>query len=74
MTELLELNPEHDDPQLLAQVIGYYHSTLKNSTEALDYLKQRGITNSEVITHFKIGYADRSLGRLLPNKQLKAGR
>ena len=27
----------------LQQVIGYYHETLKQSPEALDYLKQRGL-------------------------------
>ena len=74
MAEPLPLDVDADDQKLLAQVIDYYHATLKNSTEALDYLKKRGITNSEVITQFKLGYADRTLGKLLPIKQLKAGR
>jgi len=32
-----------DDQALLAQVIGYYHETLKVSPEALAYLKGRGL-------------------------------
>ena len=68
MAEPLPLDVDADDQKLLAQVIDYYHATLKNSTEALDYLKKRGITNSEVITQFKLGYADRTLGKLLPIK------
>ena len=43
MTDLL--NPEFDDQKLLAQVVDYYHRTLKGSQEAIDFLRQRGLTN-----------------------------
>ena len=69
-----QLKLQGDDQQLLAQIVDYYHGCLKASQEALDYLRQRGITNSEVIEQFRIGYADRTLGLKLPIKQLKAGR
>ena len=32
-----------DDQELLAQVVGYYHETLKQSPEALAYLERRGL-------------------------------
>ena len=32
-----------DDRELLGQVIGYYHQTLKESPEALGYLEKRGL-------------------------------
>jgi len=32
-----------DDQAMLQQVISYYHDTLKQSPEALDYLKKRGL-------------------------------
>jgi len=74
MTDPFNLNPEADGQKLLAQVVDYYHRTLKESTVALDYLRGRGITNGEAIEHFRIGYADRTLGLKLPAKQLKPGK
>ena len=68
------LDPAADDQVLLAQVVNYYHDTLKTNPEALDYLRRRGITNIHVLDHFRIGYADRSLGLKLPTKASKAGR
>ena len=62
-----------DDCALLNQVIDYYHATLKASPEALAYLKTRGLDHPDVITHFKLGYANRSLGLRLPDKQRAAG-
>ena len=57
-----DLNPEADDQKLLAQVVDYYHRTLKETTEGLDYLRSRGITVGEAIDRFRIGYANRTLG------------
>lgn len=62
-----------DDQALLNQVIGYYHETLKRSPDALAYLKARGIDSMEAIEHFKLGYADRTLGLRLPQKNRIAG-
>ena len=36
-----------EDTKLLAQVIEYYHQTLLQSPEALEYLAQRGLSSSE---------------------------
>ncbi len=68
------LNPQADDQKLLAQVIDYYCRTLKEATEGLDYLRSRGVTVGEAIDHFRIGYANRTLGLTLPTMDSKAGR
>jgi DNA primase catalytic core len=62
-----------DDQQVLAQVVDYYHRTLKQSPEALRYLESRGLNHPEMIDHFKIGFANRTLGYRLPDKNRKAG-
>lgn len=68
------LNPAGDGQQLLAQVVDYYHHTLKHVPEALDYLRRRGIADSAAIDTFRIGYTARSLDLTLPSKQFKAGK
>jgi DNA primase catalytic core len=60
-----------DDAALLAQVVDYYHQTLKASPEALAYLEKRGIAGA--VDHFKLGYANRTLGLRLPEKNRQAG-
>ncbi len=65
-----------DEQALLNQVIDYYHATLKRSPEAVAYLESRGISGSvanEVINTFKLGYANRTLGLRLPEKNRQAG-
>ncbi len=62
-----------DDRALLLQVTDYYHQRLKQTPDALAYLQKRGIGSAEAIERFKLGYADRTLGLRLPNKQRKAG-
>lgn len=62
-----------DDRALMAQVVDYYHETLKASPEALAYLKARGLAHPELIERFRLGYANRTLGLRLPEKNRKAG-
>jgi DNA primase catalytic core len=62
-----------DDAELLAQVIDYYHDTLKQSPEALAYLDQRGIRSEDAIDRFRLGFANRTLGLRLPAMNRKAG-
>lgn len=62
-----------DDERLLVQVVDYYHETLKNSPEALDYLKARGLDHPELIDRFKLGFANRTLGLRLPQANRAAG-
>jgi len=62
------------DETLLARIINYYHETLKQSPEALSYLKRRGLAHPELIETFKLGYANRTLGYRLPAKTRVLGR
>jgi DNA primase len=61
------------DQELLNQVIDFYHATLKSSPEALEYLEKRGLGSMELIEHFRLGYANRTLAYRLAPKQYKAG-
>jgi len=62
-----------DDRALLNQTIDYYHQRLQATSEAVAYLKARGLVHSELIATFKLGVADRTLGLRLPEKTRKAG-
>ena len=61
------------DQALLDQVIDFYHTTLKTSPEALEYLEKRGLGSLELIDYFRLGYANRTLAYRLAPKQYKAG-
>jgi DNA primase catalytic core len=62
-----------DDQALLNQTVGYYHERLLATTEAQTYLAGRGLAHPELVAHFKLGVADRTLGLRLPEKTRKAG-
>ena len=59
--------PENDFT--LNDITEYYHKKLFEFTEAVGYLKKRGITNTEIYTGFKIGFSDGSLLSKLSDKQ-----
>ena len=67
------LKAEAEDRELLLQVVGYYHETLKQSPEALAYLESRGLRSSEMVERFRLGFANRTLGLRLPAKNRQAG-
>lgn len=67
------LAADSDSQTLMQQVTDYYNDMLKQSPEALDYLKTRGLDNAELIDAFKLGYANRTLAYRLPQKNRKAG-
>ena len=67
------IDPAAGDAGVMRQVVRYYNETLKTSPAARAYLRKRGIDDDAAIEHFQLGYADRSLGLRLPNKQRKAG-
>jgi DNA primase catalytic core len=62
-----------DDPALLTQVIDYYHERLMQTPAALAYLEKRGIRSEEAINTFRLGFADRTLGLRLPQKNRQTG-
>jgi DNA primase catalytic core len=67
------VNFDADDAALLAETIAYYHERLKASPEALAYLTKRGLHDPVLIERFQLGFADRTLGLRLPEKNRKAG-
>lgn len=69
----LPLNASAEDQALLMQVVDYYHQALKQNPDTLDYLNKRGLNSPELIDHFKLGVANRTLAYRLPEKNRKAG-
>ncbi len=67
------LVPTEDDVVLLDRVIGDYHAALKQSPEALAYLAKRGLVHPELIDTFQLGYANRTLGYGVPQKNRVQG-
>jgi len=67
------LDPDMSDAELLRGVAEYYHGVLLASSDALGYLEGRGLGDPELLARFRVGYADRSLGRHLPPARVKAG-
>ena len=62
-----------DDQALLNQVVDYYHQRLHATEDVQAYLAGRGLEHPELIGHFKLGLADRTLGLRLPDKKRQAG-
>lgn len=62
-----------DDRELLAEVIGFYAQTLRESAEAQAFLARRRIAHPEAVERFRLGYANRTLGYRLPDKNRRAG-
>lgn len=62
-----------DDQTLLKAVLEHYHEALKQSPEAQQYLMRRGLTSPEMIEIFRLGFANRTLGYRVPDKNRKQG-
>ena len=69
----LPFDPNADDATLMRQVTDYYHERLLKTPAALEYLDKRGLLNDEAIERHRLGFADRSLGLRLPDKNRKEG-
>ena len=61
------------DHEVLQQVVAYYHATLTASPVALGYLERRGLRSAELIDHFQLGFANRTLGYRLPARNRQTG-
>jgi DNA primase catalytic core len=62
-----------DDKKLLEIVVRHYHEALKQSPEAQQYLIKRGLQSAEMVEHFRLGFANRTLGYRLPKSNRVAG-
>ena len=74
VTELsCPLDLEADDRTLLNQYADFCHELFRTTAEPKEYVAKRGIASDELVSHFKLGYANRTLGLRLPNVKSKAG-
>lgn len=64
---------EADDQTLLNQYADFCHELFKTTAEPKEYVAKRGISSDDLVSHFKLGYANRTLGLRLPNVKSKAG-
>lgn len=69
----LETFDAGEDAALMERVTGYYTRSLRANPDALEYLAKRGLAHPELIETFGLGFADRTLGYRLPEKNRKAG-
>jgi len=67
------LDANADDAALCGQVAAYYRERLKSSSLARAYLKTRGLDDEALIDRFQLGFADRTLGLRLPEKNRQDG-
>lgn len=58
----------------LSQAIELYHTNLLQSSQAKAYLAQRGLDHPALIDTFKLGYAQKQLGSILPTRTSQAGK
>ncbi|WP_339495536.1 CHC2 zinc finger domain-containing protein [Pseudomonas sp. RA_105y_Pfl2_P56] len=65
---------EVEDAALLRSVAESYHANLKQSPEALAYLESRGLKHPELVEHFQLGYANKTLTYRLPPGHTQAGK
>ena len=66
-----DLDP--DDQTLLNQYADFCHELFRTTAEPKEYVAKRCIASDELVSHFKLGYANRTLGLRLPNVKSKAG-
>jgi len=62
-----------EDGELLGHVVDFYARTLAQSPEAVAFLQRRRIAHPEALSTFRLGYANRTLGLRLPERNRKAG-
>jgi energy-coupling factor transporter ATP-binding protein EcfA2 len=62
-----------DGPSLLSAVAGFYAQMARESAEVRAYLSKRGLDHLALMDRFGLGYANRTLGLMLPDKQLASG-
>ena len=61
------------DGDLLHRVVEHYIAAYRAGPEAKSYVEARGLDDAEMIEHFKLGYANRTLGYRLPLKTSREG-
>jgi len=61
------------EKKLLARVVGYYQHTFTEDQRGLEYLKARGISDTQAMQDFGVGYVSGTLKGILPeDSEIKA--
>jgi len=60
-----DADPTWSDGQILSAVTDYYASRLQVSASGQDFLTRRGLWDPSLVSRFRLGHADRTLGPLL---------
>src|ERR1035437_2819114 len=60
-----EVDPTWSDGRILSAVTDYYASRLQVSASGQDFLTRRGLWDPALVSRFRLGHADRTLGPLL---------
>ncbi|MCP4498827.1 MAG: DNA primase, partial [Deltaproteobacteria bacterium] len=68
-----ELNLKADGQTRLRDVVNSYHETLTETPAARQHLVKRGLHHPQLVKHFRLGFADRTLAYRLPATHTKAG-
>jgi len=68
----VEVEEPNHQSYTLTDITDYYHKKLYEKKQALKYLEKRGLTNKELYTRFKLGFADGSLLNVCTNGQKDA--
>jgi DNA primase len=58
--------PHLPSPGILSRVVEHYHRTFCEREDAQLYLKNRGLTDRDLLRALKVGYADGSLLKVIP--------
>ena len=66
--------PGTTNDDLLEQVVAFYHRTLREAPQPAAYLERRKLADSEMVEVFRLGFANRTLGYRLPEKNRAAGK
>lgn len=65
---------EDEEQDLLNSYVLFCHRNIEKNPEALQYLEKRGLVHNQLLSEFMIGYSNRSLGYLLPDKAKRLGK
>jgi len=75
LTELKTVvTKDGDTNEQMRHVLNFYTATLRESQDALAYLKKRGIDHAEAIEVFRLGFANRTLGYHIPATNTAEGK
>lgn len=68
------LKADVEDSALLEAVFAHYHRSLADTPAVHSWLADHGVTSSEAVETFGVGFSDRTLGLSLPTNSNVAGR